>query len=191
MEGQLHVIFFFLPTFFPAQAHAAASWFGYSATPVFFTMSFSRKVRDHLSWMRLSQPPWMRWKRCPKREAVIFAAKSLIKHSKLRDDSSTAEGNWLQGTKTTQSEWGMQIRQFLSIQGGSSGEADIKNSDSNAGNTELRRWIIDGAPVLPYLTDGDCLRTFCRVASAPCLIGVPELSRIRCRISTYKLWCSN
>ncbi|KAK2517271.1 Exoc4 [Columba guinea] len=49
------------------------------------------------------------------------------------------EGNWLQGTKTTQSEWGMQIRQFLSIRGGSSGEADIKNSDSNAGNTELRR----------------------------------------------------
>lgn len=65
--------------------------------------------------------------------------------------------------------------------------------------TQMReRWseggeLLMGEQGLPYLTDGDCLRTFCRAASAPRPIGAPELWRLRCRESTTQtlMWQLN
>lgn len=50
---------FSLPSpFFCLQAHAVTSYFGYSATPVFFTMSFPRKYMVLLSWI-LDTKVWL------------------------------------------------------------------------------------------------------------------------------------
>jgi len=53
-----HYLLSHSPPFFPPQAHAVASYFGCSATPVFFTMSFPRKGVVHLGWI-LDTEVWL------------------------------------------------------------------------------------------------------------------------------------